>query len=144
MTKISKAREQECKERLQELVKPGDTIYTVLKHVSRSGMYRVIDLYVMRDNQPVRISGYAADLLEGYDQRHEGCKASGCGMDMGFHLAYNLSYALYPEYDCMADLLGPKADAPYRYCPSPDHVNHGDCRSNTVHHDGYALRHQWM
>lgn len=142
MSKISKAREQECKDQLRKWIKPGDTVYTVLKHVSRSGMYRAIDLFVIHDNRPVRVSGWASDLLEGYDNRHEACRASGCGMDMGFHLVYNLSYLLFPEYDCLADSL---KDSPYRYCPSPDHVNHnGDCRSNTTHHDGYALRHEWM
>ena len=95
--KISKAREEECKEALLKYLQPGDTVYTVLRHVSRSGMYRVIDLYIYKDNQPIRLSGYAADLLEGYDTNHNGCKASGCGMDMGFHLVYNLSHQLFPD-----------------------------------------------
>ena len=97
MTTKKERERQESINYLRELIKPGDTVYTILKHVSRSGMYRVIDLYIMVDNRPYRISGYASDLLEGYDYRHEGCKASGCGMDMGFHLVYNLSYALFPD-----------------------------------------------
>jgi hypothetical protein len=58
-------------------------------------MYRVISLYVIQDNQPKWITRLAADLLEGYDERHEGAKAHGCGMDMGFHLVYNLSSVLF-------------------------------------------------
>lgn len=132
MTRISKAREQECKERLQELLKPGDTIYTVLRHVSRSGMYRVIDLYVMKDNRPLRISGWAADLLEGYDRNHEGCKAGGCGMDMGFHLVYSLSYQLFHDgFDCIG-----------KDCNANDHFN--GVKASHHRDGGYALRQEWM
>jgi len=141
MSTISKKAQEEAITELRKLIKPGDTIYTIIKHVSRSGMYRVIDLYIMKDNQPYRISGMASDLLEGYDFQHEGCKARGCGMDMGFHLVYNLSYSLFPEYDCIAPL---EMSYGYRYCPSPDHVNQGDCRNNKHHKDGYALRQEWM
>ena len=137
-----KQREQEeARAHLLALIKPGDTIYTMLQHVSRSGMYRVIRLYVIRDNQPVNIDGWASDLLEGYDYRHRGCKASGCGMDMGFHLVYNLGYALWPDgFDCCGE-SGPE----FPRCPSNDHFN-GD-RDYTPHHHssgGYALRHSWM
>ncbi len=99
--------------RTQFNLKPGDTIFCSLRHVSRSGMYRCIDLFVMRDNEPLRISWTAAQLLEGYDKRHEGCKASGCGMDMGFHLVMNLGYSLFPDgFDCVG-----------KDCPSNDHSN---------------------
>lgn len=134
-TKYSKSDMEESKTRLRELLKPGDTVYTTLIHVSRSGMYRVIGLYAMKDNQPIWISGYAARLLEGYDEKHEGCKASGCGMDMGFHLVHNLGYVLYPDgFECVGE-----------HCPSNDHSN-GD-RDLSVHHHnsgGYALRQRWM
>jgi len=176
MAKITKARQQELEGHLQWLRKhlmPGDTVYTSLKHVTRSGMYRVIELYIIQDNTPFRITGFAADLLEGYDLRHEGAKAHGCGMDMGFHLVYNLSSRLFPDgFDCIG-----------KDCPSNDHMNagnaisHGRCficgnplpekvehrRSNRPqynpdpvcsaecalkvwHHEsgGYALRQKWM
>ena len=116
-------------------LRPGETIYTKLIHVSRSGMYRVIDLYIMRDNTPLRISWSAATLLEGYDRKHEGAKASGCGMDMGFHLVHNLGYAMFPDgYDCCG-----------KDCPSNDHSN-GDHNYSSHHHTsgGYAFKHQWL
>lgn len=35
---------QEALEHLRSIIKPGDTVYTILlRHVSRSGMIRVID-----------------------------------------------------------------------------------------------------
>lgn len=134
MTTKQARERQEAIDYLRELIKPGDTVYTILKHVSRSGMYRVIDLYVMIDNQPRRISNTAADLLGGYDYKHEGCKASGCGMDMGFHLVYNLSYALYPEYKCLKP----------GKCPSSDHQGRDYDKVFDNHSDGYAILQSWM
>jgi len=145
---------QESIDYLRELIKPGDTVYTILKHVSRSGMYRVIDLYIMVDNSPRRISSYAADLLEGYDYRHEGCKASGCGMDMGFHLVYNLSYTLFPNgFGITSQPCGlyPEGIRP----GTKEHANllqskgvqfygrNGD-KSGWDNDGGYALKQSWM
>ena len=111
---------------------PGDTIYTKLCHRSRSGMYRVIDLYIIRNNEPLRITYTAALLLDGYDRRHEGARARGCGMDMGFALVYDLSRRLWPDgYECTGE-----------GCTSNDHSN----RVDRLHHPdgGYALRQQWL
>ena len=133
--KYTKEQRDNADKRLRELLAPGDTIRTVLKHVSRSGMYRVIDLYTIRDNEPIWLSSYAAPFLEGFDERHEGCKASGAGMDMGFHLVYNLSYHLFRDgFTCTGE-----------NCPSNDHTN-GD-RDHTPHNHkdgGYALTQRWM
>lgn len=96
-TKFSKAQIEESRADLLRNVKPGDTIYTILRHRSRSGMYRAIDLYVVKDGAPFRISWDAAALLEGYDEKHEACRASGAGMDMGFHLVYNLAHRLFGD-----------------------------------------------
>lgn len=99
-TKVQLEREKAI-EYLKEILSPGDTVYTILKHVSRSGMYRVIDLVVpvLHDNKPViiHLSWNAAKLLGGYDKNHEGCKAKGCGMDMGFSLVHDLSYVLFQD-----------------------------------------------
>jgi hypothetical protein len=135
MTKITKAEQTEAREFLGKLIEPGDTVFTTLKHVSRSGMSRVVDLHVIKDNEPVRISYSAAMLLEGYNQRHEGANVGGCGMDAGFHLVHNLGYRLFPDgFTCVG-----------KRCPSNDHSN-GD-RDYTPHHHhsgGYALNHRWM
>lgn len=85
---------QEARERLLNELVPGDTIYTVLRHISKSGMTRWIDLYVIRDNEPERISYYAA-LVLGARINEEGIKVRGGGMDMGFHLVYRLSCELF-------------------------------------------------
>ena len=47
---------QEAIEHLRTMLQPGDTVYTVLRNVSRSGMSRGIDLYMIQDNKPVWIT----------------------------------------------------------------------------------------
>lgn len=135
--KTTKAEQAEAREYLQGLLKPGDTVHTILKHVSKSGMSRVIQLIVIKDNRPIDISWNAAKLLEGYDENHEGCKAGGCGMDMGFHLVYNLGWALFHDgYQC-----------PGAACVSNDHSNSPyPARDGSLYHKdgGYALNQHWM
>jgi hypothetical protein len=69
-------------------------IYTVLRSVSRSGMQRKITVFVINDGEPDSLSwhydrayGRMADDSSGRWAN----KVGGCGMDMGFHLAGNLS-----------------------------------------------------
>jgi len=97
MSKTTKQEQEEAKKWLKKTLQKGDTIYTVLRHVSRSGLYRAIELYVIKKNEPLRISRAASMLLEGYDEKHDACKAHGCGMDTGFNLVYNLAYSLYKD-----------------------------------------------
>lgn len=114
------AQQQEAKEALLELIKPGDTVYTVLRSVSRSGMFRRLDCYVMKDNQPLFITGRVAQLIpcryttENWRQS-AGLGVSGCGMDMGYHVVHSLSNVLFQQQDM-----------PYS------------------HEAAYALKHQWI
>ena len=98
---VSKAKGKElralkAKESLRNILKAGDTVYTVLRHVSASGMSRRIDLYTFQDNKPVYLSGYYA-MMQGEEPPTNGYKVGGCGMDMGFHLVYTLSSLLYKK-----------------------------------------------
>lgn len=112
MTKAQKAEKQEAIDQLREWIKPGDTVYTILEHVSRSGMQREIRVlvpYVKRDGVcgPGNNNGLACsvDFLHpnwsvakalGLRQgKRDGLIMGGCGMDMGFALVYELSHALY-------------------------------------------------
>jgi hypothetical protein len=45
--KYTKAEVEQAREGLGRLVKSGDTIYTVLRSLSRSGMLRRIDLFTI-------------------------------------------------------------------------------------------------
>lgn len=81
---------------LKKHLRRGDTVFTVLRRVSSTGMMRWLDLYVMRKNQPVRLTWSAANALGWtYDREREALKVGGCGMDMGFHVVNSLSYALH-------------------------------------------------
>jgi hypothetical protein len=135
MTKYSKSEKAEAVKFLRGILKPGDTIYTTLRHVSRSGMSRSISLFKMTDDGPHELDYWACRLLEGFDPKNGGCKASGCGMDMGFHLVNNLSYALFYDYECTGEK-----------CPSNIHVNDWESPrgAGIQHKDGYALRQRWI
>src|SRR3990167_3072685 len=111
-------------EYLLEILKPGDTVYTVLRNVSRSGMQRAINVYAIKDGEP-RWIAYRVAQATGftYGERYECLSVGGCGMDMGFHVVSTLSAVLYPDgFGC----IGEK-------CPSSDHSN-GD-RDYTSHSD---------
>lgn len=89
--------------RLRRWLEPGDKVFCVLRHRSASGMSRVIDLVkAQRDDDRgewmVHL-GYNAAVALGwrYDNRKEGIKVQGCGMDMGFATVYELGRVLWPE-----------------------------------------------
>lgn len=84
-------------ETLHEWLEPGDTVYTVLRHVSRSGMMRHISLFIHYDNGVKDITYFAARAMDDKMADNGGIKISGCGMDMGFELVYRLGYTLWPN-----------------------------------------------
>lgn len=135
-TKAQQAEQAEAVERLSEWIKPGDTIYTILRHVSSSGMSRSISLVRQDEDGPHDFSYLAARAMgDKIDQRWDGIKASGCGMDMGYSLVYNLSRVLFRDsFECIGE-----------GCPSNDHSNGDRDYTPHMHSDGgYALRHRWL
>ena len=133
---------------LRKLLNPGDTVYTMLRHVSRSGMQRRISCLVGEGRAVTDITFDVARVLDenikgrsGYVQ-DVGITRGGCGMDMGFDLVYHLSSVLFPDgFGCIGNR-----------CPANDHSN-GD-RDYTEHSTGqphwhfgaggYALRQRWL
>ncbi len=94
----------EAIEKLREWYPKGSTVYTILRHVSRSGMQREIGLVMIgdRDEQgylDLRHPNFAAADVLGLrmNKSGDGVTVGGCGMDMGYHLAYELSYALHGD-----------------------------------------------
>lgn len=125
---------------LCEFIKPGDTIYTTLRTVSRSGMQRVIDVHIIQDSEP-RWIGYTVAKAEErrFDDRKQGIIVGG-GMDMGFEVVYNLGRILFPEFECVGE-----GDGYATRCPSNDHSN-GDRNYKPHKHSdgGYALKQRWL
>jgi len=145
MTKREHER-QEAIDHLRTIIKPGDTVYTVLRHVSRSGMTRGIDVYILQTEAgygssddmkavPVWITAFVGKAIDSpqpmdYWRKSLGLKVGGCGMDMGFHVVNSLSYALYGKgYQCLGK----------GQCPSNYHVNHRD----RVRCDGIGTGDDW-
>lgn len=76
------------------------TVYTVLRHVSKSGMMREISVVIPVDGRFVHPSYTVSGLLNrSYSEKngHNAVVCHGCGMDMGFDLVYNLSSVLYGD-----------------------------------------------
>lgn len=89
------AEKKQSLETLKNLIQRGDTVYTILRHVSRSGMQREISVKLIKDNRPHDISFNVAEILGERQGKSGGIIVNGCGMDMGFDLVYRLSCALF-------------------------------------------------
>lgn len=89
--------------KLHEFVRPGDRLACITKHVSRSGMSRLVAVYIFRAEPDGTIRHYwlsrlvAKALRWPYRDDYECVRVDGCGMDMHFHLADTLSYRLFGE-----------------------------------------------
>jgi predicted HAD superfamily phosphohydrolase len=99
--KISKTEKAEAVERLRELFDglTKKVAYTVTRKVSSSGMTRRISVFVVDSDGDLRDISYYVGAVLGWSitdvMGHRTVRVDGCGMDMGFHLVYSLSYALY-------------------------------------------------
>jgi hypothetical protein len=106
MTKYQAAiqadKDQAREQLLKNYIKPGQTIYTVQRHVSASGMSRNLSVLVSNGDKVEDITYYVAQALGDkltYHAGHRVIKVNGCGMDMGFHLIYSLSSVLFHGQD---------------------------------------------
>lgn len=127
-TKAAKAEQADAINKLREWIKPGDTVYTILDHVSASGMRRAIRVVIPVVGEDGRIDHLHPNWAVGkaLGLRHwkrngreqEALILDGCGMDMGLQLVYELSSVLYGRegYACLGK----------GKCPSNYHVNHRD------------------
>ena len=142
--RYSKQERDDAIARLREWLKPGDTVYTVLRNVSRSGMQRTIGVLGIElpgrgDCADPKIRDYtrnvamALDLRD--DNRRSGVVIGGCGMDMGLEIVYQLSTVLFRDnFECIGER-----------CPSNDHSNGDRNYKLHPHRDGgYALKQRWL
>ena len=100
MAKYSAKQKEEAKKTLLALFanKPKE-VCTILRHVSSSGMTRHIDIVLPSDGSFNNISYYAAIVMDNNRAKDGSIKVSGCGMDMGFNLVYNLMFTLFGKWD---------------------------------------------
>jgi hypothetical protein len=158
------AKEQDRNEAIATLrkrIKPGDTVYCILRHVSSSGMSRVIDLCIPDGKAVESIAWLAARAMDDkmVNDRHYGIRVSGCGMDMGFYLVYNLGRTLFPQGFDVVDRTRcnkcqdrPGLDGLGRTCKgcsgtgevvTPRRGRNGDM-SGHDNDGGYALNSKWL
>ena len=99
------------KQLLEYFVNEGDTVYTVLRSVSSSGMSRKISLKVAKEGKILDLTYYASVVLEWPLVEVNGSRAlrvGGCGMDMGFHTVYTLARVLFRDkYEGQANAVDP-------------------------------------
>lgn len=137
MARYSKAQIAESLAHLRRLCPPGTTVHTKLTHVSRSGMRREIAPIVFRRGKVddgLYIWWHVAVVLGlAANGRSPGTvKVDGAGMDMGYHLVMNLSYALHGHEDHGADAIKhSQAGRPFK--PRRGHFR-----------AGYSLNHRWI
>jgi hypothetical protein len=110
---------EEAIKQLQEIIKEGDVVYTLLQNVSSNGMSRRIVVLIpqkTKNGLMVRDITYlvAAACELRYNKDRHALVVGGCGMDMGYHVIYTL-----------ASVLGYKKSG----------ENKGNC---------YGLAHQWL
>lgn len=96
---MSLAKKTEAIDRLKDWIEEGQTIYCILRNVSRSGMSRRIDFYTFGKMGKMFLTPSIADAL-GYSytqqnwRNQEGLRVNGCGMDMGFAVVNDLAHTL--------------------------------------------------
>lgn len=132
MSRETKAQKQERAEQiaaLRDRIALGATIYTTLEHVSRSGMVRRVGVYIVEDGENRGITWSVATAL-GYRMKGDAIVLEGCGMDMGYHLAYQLGRVLFPD--------GGPLEKSQREAQERRH-------GQPIERDGgYLLRHRWL
>ncbi len=89
-------------EAAQELVNilstiPTDTIYTVIRHVSSSGMQREISLRMIDAGRIISLDWLVSNATGHKIGKHNGLVVKGCGMDMGFHLVDQINHLFSPS-----------------------------------------------
>ena len=118
------SKREEAKSTLLKYLTPGQTVYCILRHVSRSGMMRRISFHVVdSDNSILSLDYYMARAMNYRNHKDGGLIVTGCGMDMGFSVVYNLGATLWPHGT-----------------PAPHGIRNGESDSD----GGYALKSRWL
>ena len=98
MSKYTAEEKSEAIARLQSYAPAGARVSTILRHVSQSGMSRCISVVVVHDGEIVDLDWFVARAgLFSTHSTKGGLKVSGTGMDMGFHVVYELSRLIHGD-----------------------------------------------
>jgi len=96
MTNTVKA---EAAKELSNILKdiPTDTIYTVIRHVSASGMQREISVKMIDAGRIISLDWLVSNALGMKIGKHNALVVKGCGMDMGFHIVDTINRLFSPS-----------------------------------------------
>ncbi len=103
-------------ELLQELAKlPKETvIYTIVHHVSASGMFRHIEMFRIEDDVKIPIRFLTEEFFNYHiNRKTDFYGVGGCGMDMGFAIVNSLSYLVSNFQKNSDEFLGTEQDGYY-------------------------------
>jgi len=75
----------------------GTTLYTVLRHVSGSGMARWITVFRVEDGEIRRVPVPESHYWLKTSQHNADYRVNGAGMDMGFELVYSLGMQIHND-----------------------------------------------
>lgn len=111
--------------KLHEILTPGSQVFTIIRHVARSGMSRVISAYAVdpADGDLVSLDWYIARITNWKQRPHGGLAVSGAGMDMAYHVVYTVGQLMWPNGT-----------------PKPHGRRNGESDSS----GGYALKHRGL
>lgn len=147
---------EQTKAELRKVYPVGALVQTQCLHVSASGMTRRISVLACVDGQVRRMDEQIGLVIGSRISDSGGLIIGGCGMDMGFSIAYSLGRALYPQgFGTMprdtATLKILKKARPATRKQAANMVakgvafsgRNGDS-SGWDNDGGYALNHQWI
>ena len=111
--------------------------YTVLRHVSDSGMFRRISVFASTPSEGIVCLDWFIEKLGFYKRENdfrkgEGLRVSGCGMDMGFSLVYNTASVVFGGLS-KAEIL--------RISKKTNNRRNGGFESTDT---GYLIRQKWI
>ena len=84
---------------LMHELRPNETIYSIIRHVSNSGMTRHISFFRVKNENIYWITHDIHKLL-GYkmNKYYDAIVVRGCGMDMAFSVVNNLEFKMNEDF----------------------------------------------
>lgn len=85
--------------KLHEILSPQAPVYTIVRHVARSGMQREISAYAVdpRDGDLTSLDYYITKITSWKIGKHGGLVVGGSGMDMAYHVVYTVGSLMWPN-----------------------------------------------
>lgn len=127
--KITATDRAEALTELRKILSPGQTVYTVLRSVSSSGMSRTMDLLIIDTDSNgapwIRCISWLVAKACGFAwcSRNDAIRRNGCGMDMGYDTVSHVGHTVWPD-------------------GTPE--SHGSRSGKPDHAGEYALKHSWL